>query len=205
MSSARFPVVLAIVALAAAGAGAWLASRMQAEAPPALSAGTWLPQPRALPPFELLDATGAPFRSAQLRGQPSIVFFGFTHCPDICPTTLALLARVQKAAAIPGLRVVFVTIDPERDTPELVGRYARAFGEEVVGLTGSPAQIAALTQRFGVAAARVELPGGGYTMDHSSTLFLLDTAGRNVAVFTPPFEADRLTRDLRTLAARLHS
>jgi protein SCO1 len=203
MASSRFPIVLVSVALLAAAAGAFVASRVSKDTEPTLISGTWLPQARAVLPFALVDGAGAAFDASRLAGAPSIMFFGFTHCPDICPNTLALLARAQRESALRELRIVFVTIDPERDTPQLVGNYARAFGEEFVGLTGPANEIERLTQQLGVAAARVDLPGGGYTMDHSSTLFLFDAAGRNVAVFTPPFDAAKLAQDLRAVAGRL--
>jgi protein SCO1 len=203
MSRFRFPILLVAVALAAAAAGAWVASRVQPSAPPQLVAGTWLPQPRALPNIPLLDGSGSAFAAERMRGAPALMFFGFTHCPDICPTTLALLAQLRNSGALAQVNVLFVTVDPERDTPEIVGRYAAAFDESFIGLTGSTAAIQQLAEQLGVASARVELPGGGYTMDHSSTLFLFDAAARNVAVFTPPFDAQRLSDDLRVLAPHL--
>jgi protein SCO1 len=203
MTRSRFPIVLVSVALLAAAIGAWVASRVTKDGAPTLVSGTWLPQARTVAPFALVDGAGTPFDALRLKGAPSIVFFGFTHCPDVCPNTLSLLARAQSESALRDLRIVFVTIDPERDTPRLVGDYARAFGKSFVGLTGPASEIERLTQQLGVAAARVDLPGGAYTMDHSSTLFLFDAAGRNVAVFTPPFDAAKLVQDLRAVAERL--
>lgn len=152
-----------------------------------------------------MDSRGQAFAAEQLRGSPSLVFFGFTHCPDVCPTTLALLAQMRKAGSLAGVRVLFVTIDPARDTPEAVGSYAAAFDPSFIGLTGEEQSIRDLARVLGVAMARVELPGGAYTMDHSSTLFLFNSAGENVAVFTPPFDTQRLAQDLQQLAPRLTS
>src|SRR5262249_22690943 len=148
--------------------------------------------------FQLIDAEGHPFSAADLAGPPSLVFFGFTHCPDVCPTTLAKLAQVRRAAQIPGLRVLFVSVDPERDTPAVVGKYAHAFDPDFIGLTGEPEAIQKVSAAFGVAALRVDLPGGDYTMDHSAAVFLIDTGGRIAAVFTPPFDTKRFAQDLRT-------
>jgi len=128
------------------------------------------------------------------------VFFGFTRCPDVCPATLLELAQVRKAAALPTLRVVFVSVDPQRDTPALLGTYVHAFDPAFLGLTGAAQSIAPMAADFGVAVNRVELPGGDSTMDHSAVVFLLDARARVVAVFTPPFEASPLAADLRRAA-----
>jgi protein SCO1 len=133
------------------------------------------------------------------------VFFGFTHCPDVCPATLLKLAQVQKTHALPGLRVALVTVDPQRDTPDLLSNYVHAFDATFIGLTGDPAVIRKMAAEFGVAVARVDLPGGDYTMDHSAVVFLLDDRAREVAVFTPPFDARVMSQDLRTAAPRLAS
>jgi protein SCO1/2 len=180
-------------------AGYWLARELDSSNV-ALASGTWLPAPRELGSFALTDQSGAPFTQSQLKGALSLVFFGFTNCPDVCPTTLLKLAQVRRAAALPGLRVVFITVDPARDTPALLAQYVHAFDSDFIALTGSTPQIAALAQRFGVAFERVELPGGGYTMDHSATVFLLDRQGRIAAVFTPPLDAQQLAGDLRRVA-----
>ena len=141
-----------------------------------------------------VDTQGAPAPPAPLRGHPTLVFFGFTHCPDVCPTTLALLASVQKQVAIPGLKVALISVDPERDTPQQLGKYISSFGGDLIGLTGTAPEIVNATKSFGVAASRVDLPGGDYTMDHSATVFVLDSGARIVAVFTPPLQAARAAR-----------
>jgi protein SCO1 len=198
MTPARW--LLLAAALGAALAGFYLARQLDSPAP-RLASGTWLPVPRALPDFALVDGSGHPYTRAQLAGAPALVFFGFTHCPDVCPTTLLKLAQVHRQ--LPSLRVVFVSVDPERDTPPLVAQYAQAFDPSFVSLTGEPRAIAELARAFGVAVNRVELPGGDYTMDHSAVVFLLDPAGRMVALFTPPLEVAPLSADLRTLLPQL--
>jgi protein SCO1 len=176
---------------------------MTGPAIPSLETGTSLPQPRTLAPFNLVDTHGATATLDALRGHPTLVFFGFTHCPDVCPTTLSLLASVQKQAAIPKLKVALISVDPERDTPEQLGKYIESFGGEFIGLTGAPPDIVNATKSFGVASSRVELAGGNYTMDHSATVFALDSDARIVAVFTPPFNSAGLTRDMGRLAPSL--
>jgi protein SCO1/2 len=168
-----------------------------------LQSGTFLPTPKTLAPFDLVDTRGAPASPATLAGHPTLVFFGFTHCPDVCPTTLALLADVQKKAGIPGLKVALITVDPERDTPAQLGTYIASFGGDLIGLTGDARGIVDASRSFGVASARVDLGAGNYTMDHSAAVFALDSQARIVAVFTPPLRASALAGDLAKLADTL--
>jgi len=199
MSKVRVRLLLAVAALAASVGGYWLAQQLDS-AGPRLTSVTWLPQPKAVRDFALTDTTGSSFTRASLVGAPSLVFFGFTRCPDVCPATLLELAQVRKAAALPTLRVVFVSVDPQRDTPALLGTYVHAFDPAFLGLTGAARSIASMAADFGVAVNRVELPGGDSTLDHSAVVFLLDARARVVAVFTPPFEASPLAADLRRAA-----
>ena len=195
---------MTVLACIGALAGVYVARMVTMPAVPSLEAGTSLPQPRSLAPFDLVDTRNAPVSPAALRGHPSLVFFGFTHCPDVCPTTLALLTSVQKQVVLQNqglarLKIVLISVDPERDTPEQLGKYIGSFGGDLIGLTGSPPEIVKATSSFGVAAARVELAGGNYTMDHSATVFVLDSQARIVAVFTPPLSAASMTRDIARL------
>jgi protein SCO1/2 len=207
--SNRYWISVGAVAALAALAGVYVARTLNAPAVPSLEAGTSLPQPRVLPEFNLVDTHGGAITPAGLRGHPTLVFFGFTHCPDVCPTTLAQLAAVRKQAALQfgmaDLKVALITVDPERDTPEQLGTYVGSFGGDLIGLTGSAPEIVKATRGFGVAAARVELPGGGYTMDHSATVFALDSQARIVAIFTPPFSVPALTRDMERLRPLLNA
>jgi len=203
--SKRYWILVAAIALTATLAGMYLARALQQPDAVALESGTALPVRGELAEFNLVDTRGAPRSPATLRGQPTLVFFGFTYCPDVCPTTLALLSQVQKQVATPstplaGLKVALITVDPERDTPEQLGKYISAFSGDLIGLTGSAPEIVKTQKTFGVAASRVDLAGGGYVMDHSATVFLLDAQARKVAVFTPPLRADALVRDLQKLA-----
>ncbi len=187
---------LACIAIAAVLAGALLGRTLRNTSVP-LQSGTWLPERRALPPFHLQQADGGEFSLAQLQGHPTLLFFGFTHCPDVCPTTLAMLAQVQRSAPLPAARVVFVTIDPDRDSAADLQVYLGAFDHDFIGVRGDSAALAPLLKALSAIAVRVDLPGGEYTMDHSATLYLLDTRARLAAVFSPPFAADRLAADLR--------
>jgi protein SCO1/2 len=189
-------VVIAVIA------GFWVAQR-SFHPVPQLTSGTWFPQPRPIEDFALTDEGGKPFTLAELKGQPTLVFFGFTHCPDVCPTTLAQLAQIAKTAGVAGLRVVLVSVDPARDKPEQLQHYVHAFDPSFKGVTGDVEQIERIAREFGVAIARVDLGGGDYTVDHSAAVFLLDKEGRRVAVFTPPFEIGPMAADLHSVAERL--
>ena len=130
-------------------------------------------------PFQLVDQDGRPTTEAVLRAGPTAIFFGFTHCPDVCPTTLGELA-VHKAslkAKNKDFRIVFVSVDPERDTPAVLKDYLGAFSPDIVGLTGEPAKVEAMLKGWGIYAKKVGT-GQDYTMDHTATTFLLDSAGR---------------------------
>lgn len=157
-------------------------------------------------PFSLTDQNGRTVTDRDLKGHPFLVFFGFTHCPDVCPTTLATLAAVRTrlrdlpAAERPG--AVFVSVDPVRDTPEALARYVPHFDPEFVGVTGEPAAIAALTRELGIAVVIGE-PGsdGAYTVDHTAALLLVDPDAAWAAVFGTPHAADTIAGDFRAIAA----
>lgn len=127
----------------------------------------------------LVGADGKPVQWDDLGGRPRAVFFGFTHCPEICPTTVAdlagAIARAGPAAA--AIRVDFITVDPARDTPDRVGAYLSSFGPQFRGFSGDPAEIARLAKAFRAAYARVDLEGGDYTMDHTTSVYLIDADG----------------------------
>ena len=199
MTSLRARWLLAAAALCAGLAGFWIARQLDRGAPQ-LASGTWLPQAKPVIDFQLTDTAGSAFTRRDLGGAPTLVFFGFTHCPDVCPTTLLKLAQVRRRAAIAGLRVLFISVDPQRDTPPVLAQYVHAFDPQFRGLTGDPETIARLAANFGVAVNRVELPGGDYTMDHSAVVFVLDDAAHLVAIFTPPFEVAALSADLARAA-----
>lgn len=173
-----------------------MVARHLGRAPPTLQNGTMLPGGRAVAAFQLQDQDGQPFGNAQLRTAPSLLFFGFTHCPDVCPGTLALLAAVQRDPALAALRVVFVTVDAGRDDTATLRNYVRAFNERMVGLRGDDAQLDALMRSVGAVRALTPTPDGAYSVDHSAGLFLVDSQGRLSAVFTPPFNLDALRGDL---------
>ena len=147
-------------------------------------------------PFTLTGTDGRPFASSRLNGKPAAIFFGFTHCPDVCPTTLARLAKLRRqlGQGDDALAIVFVTVDPERDTPAELGNYLTLYDTPVVGLTGSPAQIEQIKKQFGIYSRKVEQPGGGYSVDHTASVILLDRNGQFVATLSPE-EGDQVALD----------
>jgi protein SCO1/2 len=198
MSRSRSNVYFGLMILAAAAAGYMVARQLNHDSP-ALVAGTRLPEPRPVAEFSLQDHLGAAFGTNELRGHPSLVFFGFTHCPDVCPTTLALMAQLAREPRLAGLRLVFVTVDPRRDDAATLASYVQAFGGAITGLRGDDAQLEPLLQSLGAARSVQQLAGGDYQVDHSATLFFIDTQGRLAAVFTPPFALTPLRDDLVAL------
>jgi protein SCO1/2 len=147
-------------------------------------------------PFTLTSSSGKPFSSSELNGKPAAVFFGFTHCPDVCPTTLARLVKLRRqlGKGDEAMSIVFITVDPERDGPAEVGSYAGLFNAPIIGLTGSSADIERVKKQFGVYSAKVPQPGGEYSVDHSAAVFLMDRNGKFVATLSPE-ERDSVALD----------
>lgn len=202
-------ITLLLVACIAAGAGLWASQRYfaaPAANPPAATSFTLLPTPRTLPGFALQQSDGTPLDNAELRGHWTVVFLGFTHCPDICPTTLAQLAGAQKQwAAMPAARrprVLFVSADPERDSPRLTGEYAHAFHPDTLAATAPLPQLEAFARSLSLVFMKA--PGasgkpGDYSVDHSAALVVLDPQARMAGVVQPPFDVSGLATDLATL------
>jgi protein SCO1 len=153
-------------------------------------------------PFHLEDQDGKPFSDANMKGRPFLIFFGFTHCPDICPTTLfdisQLLHHLGKDADRTG--ALFITVDPDRDTPTALKDYLSNFDPHLRGLTGDPAAVAVAIKAYRVYAKKVPLENGDYTMDHTAVVYLMDKDGKFVAPFnlkrTPEAQAAELRRYL---------
>jgi protein SCO1/2 len=153
-------------------------------------------------PFQLEDQNGKAVTDGDMKGKPFLVFFGFTHCPDICPTTLFDMSQLMKALGPDADRTgaLFITVDPERDTTKVMSDYLSNFDPHVRGLTGDPAAIAAAVKAYRVYAKKVPLENGDYTMDHTALVYLMDKNGHFVAPFdmsrTPAAEAADLRRFL---------
>ncbi len=151
-------------------------------------------------PFHLEDQNGKPLSDQDLKGRPFLVFFGFTHCPDICPTTLFEMSQLMHTLGPDADRTaaVFITVDPERDTPAVIKDYLSNFDPHLRGLTGDQASVNATLKAYRVYAKKVPLDNGDYTMDHTALVYLMDKDGRFVAPFnvnrTPEAEAADLRR-----------
>lgn len=145
-------------------------------------------------PFELVDQDGQKVTQDSFLNQPTLVFFGFTHCPDICPTTLFEMSQLFEELGPDARKVtgLFVTVDPERDTPEAMKSYLGSFHPSIQGLSGTPAQIAAVIKAYRAYAKKVPTSGGDYTMDHTAIVYLMGKDGAFIAPFNlkrPPSEA----------------
>lgn len=204
MTTRLFWILVGLGALCAALTGSLVAAKLDSSRP-VLASGTWLPDPRPIADFHLIDSQGRPFTRTALLGHPTLVYFGFSHCPDECPDTLAALARVKKQVSLPGLQVLFVTVDPQRDTPPVLAAFLQHFDPTFLGLTGDPAEIRRLAASLGIAINRINLPGGGYDFDHTMAILLFDARAREVGVFTPPFDVRHLAQSLRRVAPELRA
>ena len=170
----RLRLMLWLLVAVMAGGALWLFARPRPSvAPPETSFV------RIGGPFTLTDSDGKTFASGRLAGTPYVLFFGFTNCPDVCPTTLARLIRLRRqlGAGDGAFEILFVTVDPERDRPADLKRYLSLYAAPIVGLTGSPADIARVKKTFGIYSAKVPQPGGGYSVDHSAAVLLFGRDG----------------------------
>ena len=150
-------------------------------------------------PYALTDQDGRPRTRADFRGKYQLIYFGYTFCPDVCPTTLAIMAAALDKLGPAQDRIVpiFITIDPQRDKPQVMKKYLAAFGPRFVGLTGSPQEIAQVEKEYRVFAKRQPLPDGSYGMDHSSVIYLLEPDGKLVSFYDDAASPDDLAKNLR--------
>jgi protein SCO1/2 len=151
--------------------------------------------------FALVDQNGKPFTDADLKGKWQLVFFGYTHCPDICPTALndLSLALDQLGAKKTNFGIVFISVDPERDTPAVLKSYVESFGGPIEGLTGTSAEVAQAANDYKVYYAKHPRADGGYDMDHSALIYVMDPQGRFTATFTPDDTSDTIAARLKKL------
>lgn len=198
--------MLVAVAVLAVLAGLLAAVLLRTPHQAAVASGTLLQSPRALPAFALLDENAQPFTNRNLEGRWTLVFPGFTYCPDVCPTTLGLLKNVESQLGdkAQNLQVLLFSVDPERDTPDVLNRYVRYFSPRFKGATTAEPALKTLAQALGI--AYVKVPAGSsvdgaasYTMDHSAALVLINPRGEVAGYFTPPLQVDALVRDLGRL------
>ena len=154
-------------------------------------------------PFHLVDQNGRTVTDADLKGKWSLIYFGYTHCPDACPTTLneIAIALDDLGPKRDAVRPVFITVDPERDTPEVLKSYVTSFDAPILALTGTPEAVAQAAKDYRVYYAKHPEPGGDYSMDHSSVIYVMDPEGRFTATFTPESSPEDIAARLKKLLA----
>jgi protein SCO1/2 len=154
-------------------------------------------------PFTLTDQNGAEITEAAFKGHPSALFFGFTNCPEICPTTLFEMDGWLKELGDEGkdVRAYFVTIDPERDTPDVLKQYVTAVSSRVIGVSGEPDKVLKMAKDFGIYYKKVEMDGGGYTMDHTASVLLLNGKGEFAGTVAYGESKETAIAKLKRLAA----
>jgi protein SCO1 len=197
--SPRFRLIaVGLAGLLVLAAGAMLATALRAG--PKGAAGTLLASAIG-GPFHLVDQNGKPFGDADLKGKWHLVFFGYTHCPDVCPTTLndLSLALDKLGKARDAVGIVFISVDPERDTPAVLKSYVESFDAPIVALTGTADEVKAAAKAYRVYYAKHPRDDGGYDMDHSAVIYVMDPKGRFTATFTPDSTAEAIADRLQKL------
>jgi protein SCO1/2 len=198
----KLAVLIVVIAMLT---GAWFAHVINnaGNAAPSLQSGTFISPPREIVDFNLQGTHGVPATKSSFANHWSVLFFGYTTCPDVCPTTLAQLSDVHKALSnLPAElqpQFIFVSVDPKRDTLEKLSAYLNYFSPDFIGFTGPQPQLDTLTKSLGVPVIIQPLQDGSYTVDHSASLFVINPQQQLAAIFSPPYEAATLTRDLRAL------
>lgn len=205
----RTTAIILVAALAVAsglwGMQHWMLRNEHAR--PQLQAVKLFDQARVLPSFSLQQSDQTQLIPGELKGHWTVVFLGFTHCPDVCPTTLAQLAQAQRQwTALPDSirpRVLFVSVDPDRDTPDAIGEYAHAFHRDTLAATADVPALEAFARSLSMVFMKVPAPEGAppeqYSIDHSASLAVLDPQGRMAGVILPPLDPPAIASDLTAL------
>ena len=193
MSKSTRPLVIIAAFAGSLAAGLllvlWLSGGFRGVAAPSAIGG----------PFQLTDQSGAKGTVASLKGKPTLVFFGFTHCPDICPTALFEMSEVLRTLGPDAgkLNTYFISVDPERDTAAIMKDYLSSFDPHLKGLTGTPDEVAAVIKGYRVYAKKVPTKDGDYTMDHTALIYLMDKDGNFVAPFNLKRTPEEAAKDLK--------
>ena len=198
-------LIIAVALGFALAAGIWAAMNLR-PAPAMPTTATVLPAAGDVPAFDLVDQSGRDVDESVFEGQWDLVFFGFTHCPDVCPITLNVLAAARRELAEQGVeplpRIVLVSVDPARDTPESLASYVASFGADTVGLTGEIEEIRRLTDGLGIFFEKRESDADGYyVVDHSAVVLVIDPEGRFHALFSSPHRVENFVHDLPLLTS----
>jgi len=199
MDSRKYFIIA--VAIIATVTGIWMSSRVL-NPPPLPQTATMLPAPTDIADFSLLDQDGVAFTQSSFAGRWNLVFFGFTHCPDVCPLTLQILAQARQQLLDDGHdelpRIVLVSVDPERDTPALIGKYVANFGDDIIGVSGELSELRKLTGGLGIYFEKSAADGDSdnYSVDHSAVVIVVDPDGRFHSLFGSPHKAENFVYDL---------
>lgn len=186
------------VTLAFVGGAFFLVKTFQQNSLQPEFATVW-PAPLPLPEFGMMEETGQPITRGAFNGKWSLMFFGFTHCPDICPATLQQLAIARQRLVESGNEapdIVLVSVDPERDSPQIMASYVAHFGEDVTGVTGDLGELRKLTSTAGIYFEKVQTENGSYTVDHSAVVLLINDDAAIHASFSAPHSIDNFVHDL---------
>ncbi|NNC77526.1 MAG: SCO family protein [Woeseiaceae bacterium] len=199
-------LIIGVISGIALAAGFLLAMNVLQAPTENVRSATILPATMELPEFALIDHQGTAADQSFFEGQWDLVFFGFTHCPDVCPLTLQILQAAKKALGEkqidPLPRIVLVSVDPERDTPEVLGAYINAFGDNNAGLTGELQQLRRLTSALGIYFEKVSAGENNYSIDHTSVVLVIDPQGRFHSLFSSPHRIEDYAHDLPIILRR---
>ena len=199
-----------LVLIIVAGIAFWN-SRTSVALPPQDLMGVLRPEPKSLTSFELVDHNKESFIRERLLGKWTLLFYGYTHCPDVCPMTLSVLTTIynkldEETGERTGAQILFVSVDPERDTPEKLADYMSFFNEEFLAVTGKKADIDSFSQQFGAGyILEQEASPGEYLVSHTSAIFLVDPMARLVASFSQPHDAETILAQYRKIRAYINS
>jgi protein SCO1/2 len=200
------PAWLIVFAALATAIGAWVGSRLLTPAPLQLQNAVLYPAPRTVPDFHLTQANGKPLTLDSWRGHWTVAYFGYSNCPDVCPTTLVAFKQAWKDLAQRDLskhvQIDFISVDPERDTPEQLGKYVAFFSPDFVAATGSDDELNRLTRALGLIYSRSKDANGAIQVDHSGSAVILDPQARMVGIFRPPFTGAAIADDLAVLVPK---
>ena len=199
----RLPIWLILVAAVAAGAGLWLSQRYFSAPPaPALQNAVLYPAPRAVPEFHLDQTNGQPLDLASWRGHWNVIYFGYSSCPDVCPTTLAVFKQAWKQLGVlkEKFHFDFISVDPQRDTPEQLTKYVAFFSPDFIAATGNDEELTKLTRALGLMYARTTDANGAVQVDHSGSAVIINPQGQLVGMFRPPFTPAQIAADLSALS-----
>ncbi len=191
-------IIIGVLLGGALAAGIFVATTLNV--PAQVTKAFIIPTPDALPEFALVDQSTAEVTADTFRGQWDLVFFGFTNCPDICPTTLQILANAKRELIDSGAeslpRIVLVSVDPARDTPEVLGQYVEYFGEDILAVTGDLAEIVKLTSALGIYFEKSPTEGENYTVNHSAAVLVINPQAEFAALFSAPHVVENYVHDL---------